>query len=267
MVLRESYSPWGSRTPSTSHTIIGYDHWTSPPAGDCKSSDLHYCVCHPVESKKFKIKMKLTTTNRKTTIHTETRVLKDIPVACGPKGFLSKPITVSKGIALDHFICHLASNITCEHAFAHQQSAEMHSIEKGEYTLHEINPSVLRAFKLDAHISALKHPPRTCKNVRNRTVKVVKRKSTSKHQPPRQKFSQQPCVISIDKKKDGSQLLTCGEVISQTGFQDIRELLFYVAVICSADFAAMTTSCSYLSWLEEWFFRWFMVVAVFGWLI
>jgi len=44
------------------------------------------------------------------------------------------------------------------------------------------------------------------------------------------------------------------EVHSRTGFQDVRELLFYVAIVCGGNKNVMMCSHSYLSWFEEWFF-------------
>jgi hypothetical protein len=43
------------------------------------------------------------------------------------------------------------------------------------------------------------------------------------------------------------------EVHKRTGFHDLRELLFHVAVVCGGDLIQMTETTSYLTWLEEWF--------------
>jgi len=48
-------------------------------------------------------------------------------------------------------------------------------------------------------------------------------------------------------------------VHSQTGFEDIKELLSFAAVACCGDFLLLTKSVSYLSWIEEWFFYFEMV--------
>jgi len=53
---------------------------------------------------------------------------------------------------------------------------------------------------------------------------------------------------------DGGQILYAMETKNRTGFDDIRGLLSFVAIVSSGDIAVMTKSVSYLSWLEEWIF-------------
>jgi len=55
------------------------------------------------------------------------------------------------------------------------------------------------------------------------------------------------------------QNLIPAQVKQNTGFCDLRELLCFVAIVCNGDFNKMTKRCSYLSWLEEWFFYFQMV--------
>jgi len=55
------------------------------------------------------------------------------------------------------------------------------------------------------------------------------------------------CQITISS-------LMATEVRSRTEFQDVQELLCYVALVCSGKIDVMMCSHSYLSWFEEWFF-------------
>jgi hypothetical protein len=54
-------------------------------------------------------------------------------------------------------------------------------------------------------------------------------------------------TVSLDNLKPS-------EVHERTGFEDVRELLFYVAVVCDGDHNRMTETTLYLTWFEEWFF-------------
>jgi len=47
--------------------------------------------------------------------------------------------------------------------------------------------------------------------------------------------------------------LMATEVQSRTGFQDVQELLCYVALVCGRKIDVMMCSHLYLSWFEEWF--------------
>ncbi len=54
-------------------------------------------------------------------------------------------------------------------------------------------------------------------------------------------------AVSLDSLKPS-------EVRERTGFEDVRELLFFVTVVGGGDLNRMTEKTSYLTWLEEWFF-------------
>jgi len=53
---------------------------------------------------------------------------------------------------------------------------------------------------------------------------------------------------------DGGRILYAMETKMRTGFDDIHELLSFVAIVCCGDIAVMTKSVLFLSWLEEWLF-------------
>jgi hypothetical protein len=56
-----------------------------------------------------------------------------------------------------------------------------------------------------------------------------------------------PAVICVET-------LTPKDVRRRTGFDDIIQLLSYVAVVCGGDVGLMTLRQSRMTWLEEWVF-------------
>jgi len=222
---------------------------------NCGTKDLRFCVCHPVESEIFKIKMELVV-DGKIQNHVVKRRLMDLPLPQGPKSFSKPAMTVSKGLAADRLLCSVANQITCEHALAHQQSIAMQDINKGEYPIEGINPLVLRSYKLDVHLSTKAKQP--CHGRRKRPIKLSIKSRNKMHQKKNntlaRDYAEQPCVVTMSSSVTGARRLLLMEVSSRTGFEDIRELLYYAAVSCGGDFTILTKSVSYLSWLEEWFF-------------
>jgi len=59
-------------------------------------------------------------------------------------------------------------------------------------------------------------------------------------------------------------MLTSDVVQSCTGFCDVQCFLYFVAIVIGGDIDSMTNTCSYLSWLEEWFFFFEMMYGYTG---
>jgi len=131
-------------------------------------AEFRFCACHPVESQVFSIQMEVNK-NGTTRKFNETRTVTGLPIPHGPKNHSAAPTTISKGLAIDHLLCHLANNMSSDHAMAHQQSMEMNDVENQKYPLHLINWLVLLAYGLDVHMAKQEQP---IWNPRKRSVKT-----------------------------------------------------------------------------------------------
>jgi len=144
----------------------------------------------------------------------------------------------SKGIACDQLATHLLSQ-SDNNLLVQQQLVEMHDIESGIYQLSEMNPCVRMVAGLDVHLkNDLKHD---CGNKKS-VLKKPKQPTTT-----RRDYTMEECTLTMDK-------LTAEEVSIQTGFENIQDLLIYVAIVCNGSFDKCMQQMSYLGWLEEWFF-------------
>jgi hypothetical protein len=62
-------------------------------------------------------------------------------------------------------------------------------------------------------------------------------------------------IKSINKVQQSiflMEMLTPKEIHQRTGFSDLSCMLSFASVICGGDIEIMTTTCSKLTWLEEW---------------
>jgi hypothetical protein len=127
-------------------------------------------------------------------------------------------------------------------SLAHQQTAEMADITAGRHLLNDINPSVRKAAGLDVHENELLSPEMKQKFARSPRYTTPSKPGSLKAESYKRKSA-----VSLDSLKPS-------EVRERTGFEDVRELLFFVTVVCGGDLNRMTEKTSYLTWLEEWFF-------------
>jgi len=131
-------------------------------------AEFRFCACHPVESEVCSIQMEVNE-NGTTRKFNEMRKVTGLPIPHGPKNHSAAPTTISKGLAIDNLLCHLANNMSCDQAMAHQQSMEMNDVENQKYPLHLINWLVLLAYGLDVHMAKQEQP---IWNPRKRSVKT-----------------------------------------------------------------------------------------------
>ncbi len=186
----------------------------------------------------------------KSMIVNESLVCPDLPIPHGPKHFTSPPASVSKGISADRLAARIMSQVTCPSALALQQTVEMTAIHNGEQLLSDINPNVRKASGLSVHERQKSSKQSTDRRSvkRFRPVKGVTKRRHGGKDP----YKYRPCIYNMQNLKPT-------KVKKNTGFCELRELLCFVALVCDGDFSKMTKRCSYLSWLEEWFFYFHMI--------
>jgi len=203
-----------------------------------RGTDVRFCKCHPVESETFNIKMKINDNGMVKDI-TEKREIGNLPIPFGPKHFMrTTSKCVSRGLARDRLATRIL-NQSDQFALAHQQTVEMKDIESGMYELSDISPCVRAAAGLDIHCK--ENSSNYCKSMKSTT------KTPNNKQKMRRDYARQQCTLTIDK-------LTAREVNVRTGFADIRDLLFFISIVCNGDFHKCIQNTSYMCWLEEWFF-------------
>jgi len=186
-------------------------------------------------------------------IITVPRDLVGLPMPGGAKSIAAKPSTLSKGIGYDRLATRILNNLQCDATKALQQTVEMLDIQQGKHSLSNINNSVHVAAGLDVHTaiddtgrvntmttSSLKVQP-------TKWIRCVKVDRRVQEKDNNYLYKGLPCLITIDN-------LNSDVIWSRTGFQDVQYFLCFVAVITGGDIDCMTETCSYLSWLEEWFF-------------
>jgi len=217
--------------------------------GNLEKRDLRYCkYCHPHESKVYPIVTQCSTIGGSTEAMREQVAYDNLPKPYGLKHNEMPPVTMSKGTGTDRMTARYLAECSSD-ALMFIQTLEVHDIEMGLQSLRDINPRLRAIAGLDVHEYSLNHmdhgdeQARRTKYSRSKCkCKNANKDNTNKAVP----YAERAPVIEIDMKPT--------DVHSRTGFQDMRELLLFAAVITGGDRLLLTTTHSFLTWLEEWFF-------------
>jgi len=156
------------------------------------------------------------------------------------KILLQSPPVYQNGF--DRLAVRILNNVKCDAMIALQQTVEMSDIKQGKYSLGGINKTVHIAAGLDVHSTMDGSGSRNMTKVQ---CMKVDRKVQSKDS--QRTYKEGACTISMD-------MLTSDVDQSHTGFGDVQCFLYFVVIVTEGDIDSTTNTCSYLSWLEEWFF-------------
>jgi len=108
----------------------------------CKTKDVWFCLCHPIEKKPFQIKCEVIVNDvAKTTVITQE--IEHLPVPLGKQHAAILAVHMSKGLGQDHMAAHILDSVTCGNALLNQQMVEMSNIEAGLYPIESINHTML----------------------------------------------------------------------------------------------------------------------------
>lgn len=153
------------------------------------------------------------------------------PRCIGKSSFFSPPMRRSKGNATDRATVRYIDEIRVnEYALGQQQLLEMMDVQSGELCLSEINTTICAVAGLDVH--------------RRTFGEGSGRQSTSpRDQIPSPRDEQPKCEVDDSRRKPTRVLesLTPKEEVKRlTGFNDLKMLLSFAAVICDGDLTIMT---------------------------